>query len=215
MNATSHSKSSRHSTPTIATDLEKNRKKIHEAFNKRFFDPESNTCRSRTHCSCVLPLAFGLVPQANCRAVTSNLVREIMVRRHRHVWMGLVGMGWAMRKLNYIGRAEVAYAVATQTTRPSWAYMVAKSASGVWERWDQDTQGPGMNGRGFLTLAGDLNAWSYQGLAGVNPDPERPVFKQVILRPRPVGDLEYVRRFAKRPAVQPASGGQRNRPGGS
>ncbi len=26
-------------------------------------------------------------------------------------------------------------------TRPSWGYMVSKGASGMWEHWDQDTQG--------------------------------------------------------------------------
>ena len=70
--------------------------------------------------------------------------------------------------------------------------MVSKDAAGMWERWDQDTQGPEMNGQGFLMLAGDLNAWFYQSLAGINPDPQQPGFKHIVLKPQPVGDLTYV-----------------------
>lgn len=167
--------------------------KTHDAFLKRFFDPKTNTFQGKTHCSYVLPLAFGLVPEPHRNAVVANLADDIMVKRQQHLWIGLVGMIWAMRTLDDVGRTDVAYAVATQTTRPSWGYMVAKGASGMWERWDQDTQGPEMNGQGFLMLAGDLDAWFYQGLAGIQPDPERPGFKHVILKPQPVGDLKYVR----------------------
>ena len=87
----------------------------------------------------------------------------------------------------------MAYEVATQTTRPSWGYMVSKGATTVWERWDTDTQDGGMNGESQKILSGNLEAWLYQTLGGINYDPDRPGFKHVVLRPRPVGDLSYVR----------------------
>ena len=62
----------------------------------------------------------------------------------------------------------------------------------MWELWDHDTAGPGMNGSGFLMLTGDINAWFYQALAGINPDPRQPGFKHIVLKPQPVGDLTYV-----------------------
>lgn len=140
-----------------------------------------------------MSLAFDLVPEDRRQAVIENLVNDIMVVRQRHVSVGLVGMAWIMRTLNDIGRADVAYALVTQTDKPSWGYMLAKDASGMWEKWDHDTAGPGMNGQGFLMLTGDLNAWFYQGLAGINPDPKQPGFKHIMLKPQPVGDLKYVR----------------------
>ncbi|HOB21676.1 MAG TPA: alpha-L-rhamnosidase C-terminal domain-containing protein [Bacillota bacterium] len=39
----------------------------------------------------------------------------------------------------------------------------------------------------------DISAWFYKGLAGINPDPEEPGFKHIIIRPNPVGDLKWVR----------------------
>jgi alpha-L-rhamnosidase len=98
-------------------------------------------------------------------------------------------MQWYMQTLDQIGRPDVAFAVATQTTRPSWGCMISKGATSVWERWDQDTRDPGMNGESQMILAGNLAAWFYQTLAGINYDPTQPGFRHIILRPRPVGDL--------------------------
>ena len=102
-------------------------------------------------------------------------------------------MQWLMQTLSGAGHPEVAYTIATQTTRPSWGYMVSKGATTIWERWDTDTQGPGMNSEALLMLSGNLEAWFYQTLGGINYDPERPGFKHIILRPQPVGDLQFVK----------------------
>jgi len=98
-----------------------------------------------------------------------------------------------MQTLSGAGHPEGAYTIATQTTRPSWGYMVSKGATTIWERWDTDTQGPGMNSEALLMLSGNLEAWFYQTLAGINYDHERPGFKHIILRPQPVGDLQFVK----------------------
>ena len=71
--------------------------------------------------------------------------------------------------------------------------MVAKDGTSIWERWDRDTRDPGMNGQSQTILAGYLGAWMYQTLGGINCDPQQPGFKHVIMRPEPVGDLEWVR----------------------
>ena len=98
-----------------------------------------------------------------------------------------------MQTLTEIGRTDVAYTILTQTTRPSWGYMVSKDGTSIWERWDRDTRDPGMNGQSQTILAGYLGAWMYQALGGIYYDPEQPGFKHIILRPQPVGDLTFVR----------------------
>ncbi len=42
-------------------------------------------------------------------------------------------------------------------------------------------------------MFGDISAWFYKALAGINIDPEQPGFKNIIIRPRPVGDLTWAR----------------------
>jgi alpha-L-rhamnosidase len=167
--------------------------KVKTAFNARFFDSRTNKYDSQTQGSYVFPLAFGLVPEEHRAAVIANLIEEIQNKHKGHTSVGLVGMQWFMQVLTNAGRPDVAYAVATQTTRPSWGYMVSKGATTSWERWDTDIQDGGMNGESQKILSGNLEAWCYQTLGGINYDPEKPGFKHAILRPRPVGDLKFVR----------------------
>jgi len=171
--------------------------KVEAGFLKRFFDPKTATYESQTECSYILPLAFGLVPPEFHNVVVSNLVAEIMVKRQGHTTVGLTGMQWFMQVLTDIGHPEVAYTVATRMDRPSWGYMLSKGGSSVWERWDQDTRDPGMNGESQMILAGNLVAWMYQTLAGINYDPAQPGFKHIILHPRPVEDLRFVKAWHK------------------
>ena len=167
--------------------------KVKAAFNARFFKPTTNKYESETQGSYVFPLAFGLVPEEHRAAVIKNLVDEIQIKHNGHTSVGLVGMQWFMQVLTNAGRPDVAYTVATQTTRPSWGYMVSKGATTTWERWDTDIQDGGMNGESQKILSGNFEAWVYQTLGGINYDPERPGFKHIILRPRPAGDLSFVR----------------------
>jgi alpha-L-rhamnosidase len=167
--------------------------KVKEGFNNRFFNPKTDKYESETQASYVFPLAFGLVPEDHKAAVVAHLVDEIMVRHKGHASVGLVGMQWFMKVLTDVGRPDVAYAVAAQTTKPSWGYMVSKGATTVWERWDTDVQDGGMNGESQKILSGNLEAWLYQTLGGINYDPDHPGFKHIFLHPRPVGDLAFVR----------------------
>jgi len=166
--------------------------KVKKAFITTFFDPESSTFESKTQTSYVLPLAFGLVPEEHMESVIRNLVDDIMVKNNGHLSVGCPGLKWLMQTLTAVGHTDVAYTILTQTTRPSWGYMCSKGATSIWERWDRDTREPGMNGQSQTILAGYLGAWMYQALAGIAYDTKQPGFRNIIMRPEPVGDLSSV-----------------------
>jgi alpha-L-rhamnosidase len=176
--------------------------KVKAGFHRRFYNAQAGKYESETQCSYVLPLAFGLVPEEAFPLVIQNLVEDITVKHHGHLSVGFVGMQYLMQVLTEIGYPEVAYTIATQTTRPSWGYMISRGATSIWERWDTDTQEPGMNGESQCILSGNLTAWFFQTLAGVNYDAERPGFKHIVLRPRPVGDLRFVKAWHESPYGQ-------------
>jgi len=50
-----------------------------------------------------------------------------------------------------------------------------------------------MNGESQKILSGNFEAWCYQTLAGINYDPDRPGFRHIILRPRVLNGLSWVR----------------------
>jgi alpha-L-rhamnosidase len=167
-------------------------KKVAGAFLKTFFDSSRNVYLSETQTSYVLPLAFGLVPPQHHQSVVDNLVNDIMVKHDGHLTVGCPGLKWLMQILTAIGHTDVAYTILTQTTRPSWGYMISKGGTSIWERWDRDTRDPGMNGQSQTILAGYLGAWMYQTLGGIAYDTSQPGFKNIIMHPEPVGDLTWV-----------------------
>jgi alpha-L-rhamnosidase len=183
--------------------------KTFEAFNKEYLDPATGVYFGGTQCAQVVPLAFGMVPEASRSRVIAALIDDIMVKRQGHLSVGLIGMQWLMQTLTDIGRADVAYVLVTQTTKPSWGYMIEKGSTTIWERWDTDTGDASMNSEALLILAGNLDAWFYQTLAGINADPAQPGFKHVIIRPQPVGDLTWVKAHHDSPYGRIASSWKR------
>ena len=163
-----------------------------ENFNHEFLDSITGGYVGGTQCAQVVPLAFGLVPAHHRAKVIDVLVEDIMVKCQGHLSVGLVGMQWLMQVLSDAGRPDVAYLLASQTTQPSWGYMVEKGATTPWERWDTNTGDQSMNSEMLLILAGNLDAWFYQTLAGINADPGNPGFKHFTIAPKLVGDLKWV-----------------------
>jgi alpha-L-rhamnosidase len=167
--------------------------KLKTALNEQFYNQDKGYYDNGSQTSCVLPLAFDMVPKSERPRVFGQLVKKITDETHGHVGTGLIGGQWLNRVLTDGGRADLVYGFATNTTYPSWGYMVSKGATTVWELWNGDTADPAMNSGNHVMLVGDLVIWFYECLAGIKPDPAQPGFKHLIMRPRPVGDLQFVR----------------------
>jgi alpha-L-rhamnosidase len=89
-----------------------------------------------------------------------------------------------------MGRSDLAYDLASQTTYPSWGYMISHGATTLWELWQERT-GPSMNSHNH-PMFGSVAGWMYQALAGINYDSARPGFERIIVQPRMVEDLKWV-----------------------
>ena len=85
----------------------------------------------------------------------------------------------------------MAYKVASKKTYPSWGYMVEKGATTIWELWNGDTEGPGMNSRNHFAL-GACGEWYYGYLAGIRANEEIVGFKKFTIAPQTNGDLTWV-----------------------
>jgi alpha-L-rhamnosidase len=104
----------------------------------------------------------------------------------------------------------LSYTIAAQDDYPSWGYMVSQNATTIWELWNGDTAEPSMNSHNHVMLVGDLAIWFYEYLAGIAPDDREPGFKHMVMRPQPVGDLQYVRAEFRSPHGLVASHWQRD-----
>jgi alpha-L-rhamnosidase len=173
--------------------------RLKRGFNERFLNTQAGYYDNGSQTSCVLPLAFGLVPDEYRQSVFGHLVKKITEETRNHVGTGLLGGQWLMRVLSDNGRSDLAYTIASQETYPSWGYMVRKGATTVWELWNGDTADPAMNSGNHVMLVGDLAIWMHEYLAGIRPDPLEPGFKRLKMKPEVPGDLDYVRASHRSP----------------
>ncbi|MCL4177556.1 MAG: family 78 glycoside hydrolase catalytic domain [Verrucomicrobia bacterium] len=173
--------------------------RMKSAFNRRFLSPDGRHYDNGSQTSCVLPLAFNLVPATQRAAVFDHLVDKITRETRNHVGTGLIGGQYLMRTLTDGGRPDLAYTLASQRTYPSWGYMLEQGATTLWELWNGDTADPAMNSGNHVMLVGDLIIWMYEYLAGIQADPEQPGFKHILMKPHPVGDLRFVKATHRSP----------------
>lgn len=166
---------------------------VKASFNQRFLDRAKGIYDNGSQTSCVLPLAFGLVPEDLRPRVFAHLVGKIENETKGHIGTGLIGGQFLMRVLSDNGRPDLAYRIASQTEYPSWGYMISQGATTIWELWNGNTADPAMNSGNHVMLVGDLVIWFYEYLAGIAADPKQPGFKHIIMKPHPVGDLKFAK----------------------
>jgi alpha-L-rhamnosidase len=169
------------------------------AFNNKFLNRELAQYDNGTQTSCVLPLAFGLVPDDMREKILAHLVNKIEHDTKGHIGTGLIGGQYLNRVLSDHGRADLCYTIAGQKDYPSWGYMVEQGATTIWELWNGNTADPSMNSGNHVMLIGDLVVWFYEYLAGIAPDDAQPGFKHIIMKPQPVGDLKFVKATHRSP----------------
>ena len=88
-----------------------------------------------------------------------------------------------MHGLTEMGRTDVAWLLATNKKYPSWGYMTEHGATTIWELWNGNTANPSMNSGNHVMMLGDLVPWAYECVAGIAPDPAKPGFKHIVMRP--------------------------------
>jgi alpha-L-rhamnosidase len=165
---------------------------VKDGFTKKFYHSLTAQYSNNTVTANLLPLAFQLVPEADKEKVFQNIADKILVQNGGHISTGVIGTQWLMRWLTLYGRADIAYRLASNTTYPSWGYMVENGATTIWELWNGNTANPEMNSQNHVMLLGDLLIWMYEDLGGIKSDATDVGFKKVIMKPSFIKDLAYV-----------------------
>jgi len=164
--------------------------KIKAAFNARFFDQDTAQYATGSQACNAFPLFLNLVPENRREAVLENLVKDIMETHEGHLNTGNQCTEYMVEALTELGKGDVAYTIVTQTTYPSWGYMISKGATTIWERWEYLT-GSGMNSHNH-PMHGSIDTWFYKYLAGIRVNPEKPGWQSLSIKPYMLGDLSSV-----------------------
>ncbi len=163
---------------------------VTKAYNARYFDSVSGCYANNTVTANILPLAFWMVGPDYEHGVLEHIVEKTEKDFDGHVSTGVVGIQHLMRTLTDYGRGDLALRMATDTTYPSWGYMVKNGATTIWELWNGDTGDPAMNSGNHVMLLGDLIIWYYEYLGGIRP--LAPGYSKIMLKPYPIKGLDYV-----------------------
>ena len=157
---------------------------IKEAFNARFVKPDG-TVGSGSQSPQACALYYELIPDA-LRGAAAKKLSDAVKAADEHVDVGILGAKALFRTLSEFGYHEQALKMVRQKTAPGYGCMVEQGFSTLTENWVG-------GGSANHIMFGDISAWFYEYLAGIQPDPEHPGFQHFLLRPQPAGDLKWVK----------------------
>jgi alpha-L-rhamnosidase len=153
---------------------------IRADFNARFLSPEGvyreKDADPFVQTAQILPLAFGLVPDAQRAAVAARLVEDITKARNGHAYVGVLGARYVLPVLTATGHHDLAYALATRTGEPSWGYWTDVAGfTALGEQWPASTRSRNHH------FFGAIVQWFYEDLAGLRP--LSPGYERIEFRP--------------------------------
>lgn len=160
------------------------------AYNHTFYHPETGGYSNQTVTANILSYALGLVPEEERNRVLQQIVKTTEQEFDSHVSCGVLGIQHLMRTLTRNGHSDLAFRIATQTTYPSWGYMLRNGATTIWELWNGNTADPAMNSGNHVMLLGDLMLWYFEDLAGIRPD--KIGYEHLLMKPCFPQALNYV-----------------------
>lgn len=152
--------------------------------NRAYYDKEKKLYWENRQGANAYPLAFGIVPEEEVIPVVENLVNSIL-NNTGHFDSGILATPLILDVLSKYGHEDIAFTLMNQRDYPGYGYVLEKNATTLWEYWD-----------GKLShshpMYGSVIRWFFKELAGINPDPDNPGFKHIIIKPLISGDLTYV-----------------------
>jgi alpha-L-rhamnosidase len=168
---------------------------IRAAFNRAYVAPDGRI-QGDTQAGYALALHFNLLDEPLRPRAVQRLLESIK-RFNNHPSTGMQATHRMLLELTLGGHHDEAWRLVNLRTVPSWGYMVEMGATTIWERWDGYIQGrgfqdPGMNSFNHWAF-GSVGEWVWRELAGINPDDGQPGYKHFVIRPRPCGDLTWVK----------------------
>jgi len=167
--------------------------KIKTAVNKKYLNVETGVYAEGNQTEQSFPLFWGLVPDELKSKVAEQLAKRVKADNN-HIDVGLLGSKSILNALSENGYADLAYTLASQKDYPSWGMWIDNGATTLFEAWKSvsSTDGKRKSSLNHI-MFGEIDAWFYKALGGIHPDPIQPGFKNILLRPNFITNLEHVK----------------------
>jgi alpha-L-rhamnosidase len=162
--------------------------KIKAAYNKKFFDHESQSYEENSQLSNSFPLFLGIADDLYKKAALGGLVADIFSRKG-HLSTGILGTKYMMEALSREDHSTIAYLVLTRPDYPGWTDLI-RGRTTLSEHWNQ-------GGSNNHVMFGSVDSWFYKVLGGINIDESKPAFKNIIFKPYIAPELTWVKASTK------------------
>jgi predicted GH43/DUF377 family glycosyl hydrolase len=158
---------------------------IRAAWLAKFRHEQDGTYASNSQCANSIALVMELAEPEDRAKALEAVVAD--VRMHGNAMTaGDVGFRYLLQALAQGGRSDLIYAMINQDERPGYGYQLKHGATSLTEAWDANRHASHNH-----FMLGHITEWFYKDLVGIDSDPAGPGFKKIIVRPAPVGDLEW------------------------
>lgn len=164
---------------------------IKNLINKKYLNAETGVYANGTQTAQGVALYMGIVPAEVEQKVVDKLV-EAVDATDCSLNFGVIGSKVVPMMLTKYGHVDMAYKMVAKDTAPSWGFWVTEmGGTTLFETW---TLSPRFNDASLNhVFMGSISGWMYNSLAGIDFDTENPGFKNVIMRPHFVKDLDWVK----------------------
>ncbi len=143
---------------------------------------------SGTQSELVFALGFNVVAEEHRAAVVAQLRSSLESEDGPRLQTGIFGTQFLLEELSKAGHSDIALALATRETFPSWGWMLANDATTLWEHWEGSANTFSNNHPMF----GSISAWFFRWLGGIQPAEDAVGFNRVTIRPQVLAGLDHI-----------------------
>jgi alpha-L-rhamnosidase len=135
---------------------------VRDEFNRKFFNPETALYGSDSTYQTyqLLALAGNITPETH-RILVLKTITDDIKERNNHLNTGIIGTKYLWQVLPEAGCNDLAYALATQETYPSYGYWIRNNCTTFLEKWD------GADSHNHQ-MFGTITEYLYRYLAGIH-----------------------------------------------
>ncbi len=160
---------------------------VKDAFLKNFYDEKTGVCSTGSQTSYAMSLYTGLIPDTDKEKVLKNLVDSI-TKNDYALTSGDIGYHFLVRVLSENGRSDILYKMNNRSDRPGYGYQLKQGATSLTESWAALK-----NGSNNHMMLGHLMEWFYAGLGGIYQAENSVAYSEIIIAPKTVGDIKWVK----------------------
>jgi hypothetical protein len=157
---------------------------VKKAFNAKFYDAATKKYSTGSQTAMTMPLAVGLVDDANKAGVIDALKTDIITNENA-LTAGDIGFHFLVDAFTKNGSAQMVYDMISDNKTPGYGFQIAKGATALTESW---AALPEVSNNHLML--GHVMQWFFDGVGGIRQEDTSVAYKNIIINTEPIMGLE-------------------------